>query len=51
MEFTNRETWTLIHGLILGTFFLVAFAGGLVGLWSPRTEYVTPAGPASACAG
>jgi hypothetical protein len=44
MEFTNRETWTLIHGLILGTFFLLAFAGGLAGLWSLRTEYVTPAG-------
>ena len=44
MEFTNRETWTLIHGLILGTFFLLAFGGGLAGLWSLRTEYVTPAG-------
>jgi hypothetical protein len=44
MEFSNRETWTLIHGLILGTFFLLAFAGGLAGLWSLRTEYVTPAG-------
>ena len=44
MEFTNRETWTLIHGLILGTFFLLAFGGGLAGLWSLRSEYVTPAG-------
>jgi hypothetical protein len=44
MEFTNRETWTLIHGLIIGSFFLLAFAGGLAGLWSLRTEYVTPAG-------
>jgi hypothetical protein len=44
MEFTSRETWTLIHGLILGTFFLLAFAGGLAGLWSLRTEYVTEAG-------
>ena len=44
MEFTSRETWTLIHGLILGTFFLLAFGGGLAGLWSLRTEYVTPAG-------
>jgi hypothetical protein len=44
MEFTNRETWTLIHGLILGTFFLLAFAGGLAELWSLRTESVTAAG-------
>jgi hypothetical protein len=44
MEFTSRETWTLVHGLILGTFFLLAFAGGLAGLWSLRTEYVTEAG-------
>jgi hypothetical protein len=44
MDFTSRETWTLIHGLVLGTFFLLAFAGGLAGLWSLRTEYVTEAG-------
>jgi hypothetical protein len=44
MEFTSRETWTLIHGLVLGTFFLLAFAGGLAGLWSLRTEYVKEAG-------
>ena len=44
MEFTSRETWTLIHGLVLGSFFLLAFAGGLAGLWSLRTEYVTSAG-------
>jgi hypothetical protein len=44
MEFTSRETWTLVHGLTLGTFFLLAFAGGLAGLWSLRTEYVTEAG-------
>ena len=46
MDFTSRETWTLIHGLIIGSFFLLAFAGGLAGLWSLRTEYVTPAGVA-----
>jgi hypothetical protein len=44
VEFTSRETWTLVHGLILGTFFLLAFGGGLAGLWSLRTEYVTEAG-------
>jgi hypothetical protein len=44
MEFTNRETWTLIHGLILGTFFLLAFAGGLAEFWSLRVESLTPTG-------
>jgi purine-cytosine permease-like protein len=44
MHLTSRETWTLIHGMILGAAFLLAFAGGLAGLWSLRTEYVTPAG-------
>ena len=44
MRLTNRETWTFIHGMVLGSFFLLAFAGGLAGLWSLRTEYVTPAG-------
>jgi hypothetical protein len=28
MELTNRETWTLIHGMIIGSLFLLAFAGG-----------------------
>src|SRR5918995_413262 len=33
MEFTSRETWTLIHGLILGTFFLLAYASGQTEDW------------------
>lgn len=44
MDLTSRETWTLIHGLILGSLFLLAFAGGLAGLYSFRTELVTPEG-------
>ncbi len=44
MELTSRETWTLIHGLILGSLFLLAFAGGLAGFWSLRREYLTTAG-------
>jgi hypothetical protein len=44
MELTNRETWTLIHGMIIGSMFLLAFAGGLAGLWSLRSELVTQAG-------
>jgi hypothetical protein len=44
MELTSREIWTLVHGLIIGSLFLLAFAGGLAGLWSFRPELVTPAG-------
>lgn len=44
MELTYRETWTLIHGMVIGSLFLLAFAGGLAGLWSLRPELVTQAG-------
>jgi hypothetical protein len=44
MELSTREFWALIHGLILGGIFLVAFAGGLAGLWSLRPELVTDEG-------
>jgi hypothetical protein len=44
MEFSYRETWAVIHGLVLGTVFLLAFAGGLAGLWSLRPGFLTPAG-------
>jgi hypothetical protein len=44
MQLTDREIWAVIHGLILGTFFLLAFTGGLVGLWSLQERFVTAAG-------
>lgn len=44
MELSSRETWTVIHGLVLGTLFLLAFAGGLAGLWSLRPGLVTTQG-------
>jgi len=44
MELTSRETWTLIHGMVIGSLFLLAFAGGLAGLWSFRPELVTAEG-------
>ena len=44
MSLTGREVWTLIHGMGLGVIFLLAFAGGLAGLWSLRPEWVTVAG-------
>ena len=44
MQFTDRELWAVIHGLVLGTLFLLAFAGGLAGLWSLREKYLTTEG-------
>lgn len=44
MSLTTRELWTVLHGLIFGSLFLLAFAGGLAGLYSLRPELVTVAG-------
>lgn len=44
MDLSTREFWALIHGLILGGGFLLAFAGGLAGLYSLKGELVTPVG-------
>ena len=44
MELTGKEVWTVLHGLLFGSGFLLAFAGGLAGLWSLRGELVTVAG-------
>jgi hypothetical protein len=44
MDLTTREFWALIHGVILGGGFLLAFSGGLAGFYSLRPEYVTAAG-------
>jgi hypothetical protein len=38
VELSNRETWGLIHGLLLGSFFPLAFAGGLAELCGLRTR-------------
>jgi hypothetical protein len=44
MHLTDRETWTVIHGMVLGATFLLAFAGGLAGLYSLRPGLVTARG-------
>jgi hypothetical protein len=46
MHLTERELWALIHGMGLGTLFLLAFGGGLAGLWSMRSKLVTEEGVA-----
>ncbi len=44
MTLTGREMWMVVHGMVLGATFLLAYAGGLAGLWSLRPEWVTVAG-------
>ena len=44
MEFTERELWAVIHGLVLGTLFLLAFGGGLAGIYSLKERYLTAEG-------
>jgi hypothetical protein len=44
MSFTYREWWGLIHGIGLGALFLLAFAGGLAGLYSLRPALLTQVG-------
>lgn len=44
MVLTAREFWGLVHGVGLGGLFLLAFAGGLAGLYSLRPEWITVEG-------
>lgn len=44
MELTDREIWGLIHGMVLGALFLLAFAGGLAELHALRPSTETPTG-------
>jgi hypothetical protein len=46
----SGETWTVIHGLLAGTLFLLAFAGGLAGMWSLRPGF-TPVAVKGGCDG
>ena len=32
MHLTDRELWTLVHGMGFGALYLLAFAGGIAGL-------------------
>jgi hypothetical protein len=44
MDLTTREIWALVHGLVIGGPFLLAFAGTLVALHGLRSEYLTAEG-------
>jgi hypothetical protein len=44
MHLTTREIWALVHGLLIGGPFLLAFTGGLVALAGLRSDYLTAEG-------
>lgn len=44
MQLTDRELWAVIHGMGLGALFLLAFGGGLAGLYSLKQRLVTEEG-------
>ena len=44
MHLSNREIWALVHGMLIGGPFLLAFTGGIVALYGLRSEYLTADG-------
>ena len=44
MELTAKEFWTVVHGMVLGAVYLLAFAGGFAGLWSLTPVLITAQG-------
>ena len=44
MLVTLRESWALIHGVLLGGGFMLAFAGGLIGIYGLQAQLLTPEG-------
>jgi hypothetical protein len=44
MELTARELWAVIHGMVLGSLFLLAYAGGLAELINLGSEWATDTG-------
>ncbi len=44
MYVSVNDAWTLLHGMLFGALFLLAFAGGFAGLYSLRSNLVTAEG-------
>lgn len=44
MELTVREIWAVMHGMVFGSLFLLAYAGGLAELINLGSEWATEAG-------
>lgn len=44
MEISYREFWTVLHGMIFGAIYLLAFGGALAGFYSLKPELITQIG-------
>jgi hypothetical protein len=44
MQITDRVLWALIHGMVFGAVYLLAFANGFGGLYGLRPQLVTSGG-------
>jgi len=44
MAMTERGLWTVLHGMVFGTIFLLAFTGGFACLWSLKRALITEPG-------
>ena len=44
MHLTNRELWTVLHGMGLGALYLLGFGGGWASLHSLQSRLLTPQG-------
>lgn len=45
---THHEFWTVMHGMLFGALYLMAFAGGVANLWDLRPQAPTACAPAGA---
>ncbi len=44
MEISVKEMWTVLHGMILGSVFLLAYAGAVADLYALKAQWLTVAG-------
>lgn len=44
MSLTDREVWALLHGMIFGSLFLLAYTGAMVAVYRLRTRDLTAEG-------
>jgi hypothetical protein len=43
---SNTDIWTVVHGMVFGSIFLLGFSAGFVALFSLRSEWTTEEGRA-----